>query len=503
MDTTMSNTTVNAVQLELAIRQLEKRNTAQRESLAEFVKYYREFEKKEKLDRNRHIELICMKLEDVYYGRTKRLMINVPPRSLKTQIVSIAFPAWCLWKDSSIQFMGISYASGLAEDNSRDCRNMYVSDSYRTIFPRAAAVKKDQDTKKYWKTTDEWHYYASWSTGTITGKWCSIMLIDDPLKPDESMSETVRPAVNNNFHDTLKSRLNSKQDGAIVIIMQRLHDDDLCGHLIDLEDRGIWEKWEKLIIPAIAEQDEEYPEVGIIRKAWDSFFPKRFPLDILNQLKQEKSLTFYCQYQQSPFNKETQEFHLDWVRYHGTEGLPTPPWLRIFTTVDPAFKLKQHNDNSCVMTCWFVWDKMYILEYTAWKWSADVLQDKIIYHIKKRSPEKTGIEAYQAQSMIVTFLKKKLQEMRLHTTIEEVTQTGDKLTKIRKLVPLYRDWCIFHKLGMDMLENEMIKFPRWKHDDVIDALQMVYSLYELQPNSWIQHFDLKMEWNEYGDPVYT
>ena len=96
MDTTMSNTTVNAVQLELAIRQLEKRNTAQRESLAEFVKYYREFEKKEKLDRNRHIELICMKLEDVYYGRTKRLMINVPPRSLKTQIVSIAFPAWCL-----------------------------------------------------------------------------------------------------------------------------------------------------------------------------------------------------------------------------------------------------------------------------------------------------------------------------------------------------------------------------------------------------------------------
>jgi len=65
------------------------------------------------------------------------------------------------------------------------------------------------------------------------------MLIDDPLKPDESMSETVRPAVNNNFHDTLKSRLNSKQDGAIVIIMQRLHDDDLCGHLIDLEDRGI------------------------------------------------------------------------------------------------------------------------------------------------------------------------------------------------------------------------------------------------------------------------
>lgn len=470
-------------QIEQAKRLLEQKHVKQQESLAEFVKFYRKNEKKEDLDWNRHLDLICMKLEDVFYGRIKRLMINVPPRSLKTQIVSIAFPAWAMWKDSGKQFMGISYSSWLSDDNSRDCRNMYVSDTYRKVFPRAIDIKKDQDTKKYRKNLDEGHYYAAWSTGTITGKGCDIMLIDDPLKPDEAMSETVRPSVNNNFHDTLKSRLNDKKEWAIVIIMQRLHDDDLCWHLIDLEEKWSWEEREKLIIPAIAESDESYPEVWVQRKTWDSFFPKRFPLDILYQLKSEKPLTFSCQYQQTPFNKETQEFHEDWFRYHATDNVDTPRWLRIFTTVDPAFKQKQHNDNSCVMTCWFDGDKMYILEYSVWKRTADILLEKIIYHIKKRSPEKTGIEAYQAQSMILTFLKNKLQELKIYTIIEEITQSGDKLTKIRKLVPLYKEGLIYHKQGMESLENELRRFPRWKHDDIVDSLQMVYSLYELQPNS--------------------
>ena len=82
---------------------------------------------------------------------------------------------------------------------------------------------------------------------------------------------------------------------------------------------------------------------------------------------------------------------------------------------------------------------MYILEYTVGRFPADVLLEKLVYHITKRQPEKTGIEAYQAQSMITTFLKKKLEEKGIHTLIEEITQAGDKLTKLRKLIPLYRD----------------------------------------------------------------
>lgn len=490
----MSETKKQA-QIELAMRKLEEKHEKQRNSLYEFLKFYRKEEKNEELDENWHIKELCDKLEAVYRWDTKRLMINVPPRTLKTQIASIAFPAWCMGKDASKQFMDISYASWVAEDNSRDCRNMYTSKAFRLCFPRAAAILKDQDTKKYWKNEDWWHYYASGSTGTITGKGCDIMVIDDPLKPDEAMSETVRPRVNNNFHDTLKSRLNSKTDGAIVIIMQRLHNDDLCGHLLEQERKGKGEKWEKLVISAIATRDDKKRKIG------ESFFKKRFPIDILMQLKKEKPITFSCQYQQNPVSKETQEFHEEWFRYHWGENKQKPAWLRIFTTCDPAFKKWQENDNTCIMTWGFDGDTMYILEYSVGKWSADKMIDKIIYHIRKYKPEKVGIEAFQAQSMIITFLKKKLQELSLHANIEEIRQTGDKLSKIRKLVPMYRDWLIYHTENMIELEEELKAFPRGKHDDMIDAEQMLYDLYTIQPNSWWYTDNIEMDWDEYWRPI--
>jgi hypothetical protein len=186
--------------VEYATRILEDQHALQRDSFYEFVKYYWEVEKKTKLDDNRHIQEICIQLEEVYHGRLKRLMINIPPRSLKTELASIAFPARCLGKKSETQFMGVSYSASLAQDASRTCRDMYVSKTYRMIFPRAAALLKDQDTKQFRKNKKGGHYYATGSSGTIIGKGCDIMIIDDPLKPDDAMSETTRPAINKNYH---------------------------------------------------------------------------------------------------------------------------------------------------------------------------------------------------------------------------------------------------------------------------------------------------------------
>jgi len=479
---------------ELACRLLEEKFEIQRNSLYEFLIYYWKTEKKINIDENRHIKQICDKLEDVYYGRTKRLMINVPPRSLKTEIVSRIFPARCLGKRNEIKFMWISYSSGLAQDNSWDCRAIYQSDTYKTVFPRSNPLKDDQNTKQHRENTLWWQYYASWATGTITGKWCDIMVIDDPLKPDDAMSDVVRVWVNNNFHNTLVSRLNNKTEWAIVIIMQRLHDDDLCWHLIE-QELSWGEKREKLIIKGIAEDDEEF------RKKGESFFEKRFPLSILQGIKKQDPQSFSSQYQQEPTNKETQEFHEERFKYHWTEVLPTPSYLRIFTAVDPAFKQGQDNDNTAIITVWFAEDRAYILELTAGKFTADVMQDKIIYHIRKRSPEKVWVEAFQAQSMILTFLKSQLNKIWLHALIEEIVQTGDKLSKIRKLLPLYRNWLIYHnRIDCWELENELKKFPRGKHDDMIDVLQMVYNMYELQPNNGAYKASVNMQWDADWNP---
>lgn len=482
---------------ELAYRRLEEMFAKQRDSLYEFLLYYWETEKKITLDQNWHIKLICQKLEDVFYGRCKRLMINVPPRSLKTEIVSRIFPARCLGKKHWIKFMGISYSSWLAQDNSGDCRAIYQSDTFKSIFPRIPELKEDQNTKQHWENIEWWQYYASGATGTITGKWCDIMVIDDPLKPDDAMSDVVRIWVNNNFHNTLYSRLNDKVEWAIVIIMQRLHDDDLCWHLIAQEER--WEKREKVVIKAIAEEDDEN------RKKGDSFFEKRFPIELLHMMKRKSQETdwwivFSSQYQQEPTNKETQEFHEEWFKYHWTDGIQTPANLRIFTAVDPAFKQGQENDETSIITWWFVENRLYILEITAGRFTADVMQDKIIYHINKRSPEKVGIEAFQAQSMIVTFLKQELQRLWKYTILEEITQSWDKLSKIRKLISLYRSWLIYHKNWMDDLELQLKRFPRGKHDDIIDSLQMLYSMYELQPNTGIKYNNFRIEYDQYWIP---
>lgn len=481
--------------IELAIRELEKRHSAERWSLYAFVKTYREQEKKQQLDETWHIGLICDALEKVARWEIKRLMINIPPRSLKTELIARAFPAWMLGNKPNTKFIAVSYSADLAQTNSWDARAMYESTTYKKIFPRAVGIKEDQNTKQHRTTREGGQYYATWSEWTITGIWADIIIIDDPLKPDEAVSDLKRIKVNNNYHSTIKSRLNDKTEWAIIVIMQRLHDNDLCGMLIEQEEKGIWEKWEKIIVPAIAEIDDGY------RKKWESFFPKRFPLEILEQMKKSDPAGFSCQMQQQPVNKESQEFHEEWFRYYWKWQEELPQWLRMFTTVDPAFKPWEENDQTCIMTAWFLQDRMYIMEYTAGRFPADVMLEKIIYHIRKWSPEKIGIEAFQAQSMIVTFLKNALTKQGLYCNIEEIRQTWDKSTKIRKLIPFYRNGLIYHTTDMYELESELKRFPKWKHDDIIDAEQMLYSMYELQPNTGLVSTNFQVERDRYWQPI--
>lgn len=139
---------------EQAARELEQQFAPQRGSLHAFLMYYWEKEKREKLEDNWHIRVICDALERVYRGECKRLIINIPPRSLKTEIVSKAFPVWALGNKPSIKFMDISYSSGLAEKNSGEARAMYMSETYNIVFPRHPILREDQNTKQHRENTE-------------------------------------------------------------------------------------------------------------------------------------------------------------------------------------------------------------------------------------------------------------------------------------------------------------------------------------------------------------
>src|SRR5467141_2764003 len=197
---------------------------------------------------NWHIEVIAAKLAAVRAGRIRRLIINLPPRHLKSLLASIAFPAWCLGHNPSAQILCVSYAQDLADKLARDCRSIMTSAWYRQIFGTRLAAHR-QAVQEF-ITTAQGYRLATSNGGVLTGRGADIILIDDPLKPEEALSDAQRQAANEWFDHTLYSRLNDKRHGAIVIIMQRLHEDDLVGHVLAQEP------WELVRFPAIAEADE-------------------------------------------------------------------------------------------------------------------------------------------------------------------------------------------------------------------------------------------------------
>ena len=170
---------------------------------------------------NWHIEVIAAKLAAVRAGKILRLIINLPPRHLKSLMASIAFPAWCLGHDPSAQILCVSYGQDLADKLARDCRSIMMSPWYRRMFPTRLAPHR-QAVQEF-ITTRQGYRLATSTGGVLTGRGANLILIDDPLKPEEALSKARRDMTNDWYANTLYSRLNDKRRGGIVIIMQRLH----------------------------------------------------------------------------------------------------------------------------------------------------------------------------------------------------------------------------------------------------------------------------------------
>src|SRR5437660_4537019 len=209
---------------------------------------FRDLNPQAELVMNWHLEVIAAALTAVREGKIRRLIINLPPRHLKSLMASIAFPAWCLGHDPSAQILSVSYAQDLADKLARDCRSIMMSPWYRRIFPTRLAPHR-QAVQEF-ITTRQGYRLATSTGGVLTGRGADIILIDDPSKPEEALSDARRTATNEWFRNTLLSRLNDKFRGAIVIIMQRLHEDDLVGHVLGQVP------WEVACFPAIAAADE-------------------------------------------------------------------------------------------------------------------------------------------------------------------------------------------------------------------------------------------------------
>ena len=198
---------------------------------------------------NWHIQLICGEVDRIRTEPNTKLAIALPPRSLKSIIASIGLPAWLLGHDPSLEVVCASYGQELADQLSSDCRRIMLAPWYRRLFP---ATLLDKQAIGHLATTAGGKRYATSVGGSLTGMGADVIIVDDPMKPDEALSDVERKKANDWARHTAFTRLNKKADDRIVIVQQRLHEDDMIGHVGEIAG------FELLSFPAIAQEPEQH-----------------------------------------------------------------------------------------------------------------------------------------------------------------------------------------------------------------------------------------------------
>lgn len=284
---------------------------------------------------NFHIAILAAKLEAARRGEIKRLIINVPPRSLKSIIASVAFTAWLLGHDPTKKILAASYGQDLAEDLSRDCRAVMQSGWYRRLFP-TTRLDPSRLAASAFETTSGGFRRATSVGGSLTGFGADLIVVDDPCKPDEALSDVERHRANRWFSSTVVTRLNAQKDGVIVVVMQRLHEDDFVGHILSLD------QWDVVSFPAIAQEDEVHvvqTPCGAfthLRREGEALHPERESLRELQRLRHSLGPEFFsAQYLQSPTPPGGGLIKAEWFQRYAWDERPTK-FDQVFQSWDTA-----------------------------------------------------------------------------------------------------------------------------------------------------------------------
>ena len=308
-----------------------------------FTRYFFKQKFKRKFVVGRHHVEIAKALDKVLAGECTRLIINIAPRYGKTELAVKNFIAMGLAINPKAKFIHLSYSDDLARDNSRGVQEILREETYRRLFP---GTKPTSVNTRKWFTTEGGGLYAVSSAGQVTGFGAGIVdkedeedlmaeveelssvsdgsfggaiVIDDPIKPDDARSELVRDKVNQKFETTIRNRVNSRNT-PIIIIMQRLDEEDLCGYLMRLEP----DEWEVLSLPVI-----DYDEKGNERALWEF----KHTLEELHDLREKNSFVFDTQYMQNPQPLEGLMYERGFTTY---EAIPVTRKHKVKAYIDTA-----------------------------------------------------------------------------------------------------------------------------------------------------------------------
>ncbi len=302
---------------------------------------------------NWHIDLICEYLQAVRDEQITRLIINVPPRSMKSTITTINFPTWWWAGEPSMRFLFASYADSLAKAHSIARRDILLSEWYQARWGEKVRLAEDQNEKREFKNTERGHMIAVPIGGGLTGRGGNCIIIDDPQSPEQADSETERLRAIRYIRKTLLSRLDDKKRGRIIMIMQRVHQKDPTAEL--LADGN----WTHLVLPAEATKKVviDFPRSHrkVERKIGDLLWPEREGKKELAIMRAGMTEVGYaCQYQQQPAPQQGAILKREWWRFYAIKGikLDAPEINNGDGVIVPAYRdlplLPTHDYDDCV-----------------------------------------------------------------------------------------------------------------------------------------------------------
>jgi predicted phage terminase large subunit-like protein len=416
-----------------------------------------------------YIELIASKLEACRSGKIKRLIINLPPRTLKSHTASVAFPAWLLGHKPSTQIICASYGQELSDKHARDCRTVMGSAFYRHLFPQTRLSQEKQSVNDF-MTTEQGFRMSTSVGGVLTGRGADFVILDDIMKPDDALSEMNRKRGNEWYGNTLLSRLNSKENGVIIIVMQRLHQDDLVGHILEQENN-----WEVLALPAIAQQDEEYRiehPLGYStyqRQNGQALHPERDSLETLIRIQKTiGDYNFQSQYQQTPMPREGGDIKKAWLSYYEKESMPERFTMKL-QSWDTASKSGELNDFSVCTTWGFYDSNFYLLDVFRKRLEYPALKRAFKEQWNRHTPSKVLIEDKSSGMALIQDL---LYEGVYGLEAVKPPPGSDKRMRFNAQAIRFESGRVLLPRNAPWLQDyvlEITGFPGTKHDDQVDS----------------------------------
>jgi predicted phage terminase large subunit-like protein len=452
-----------------------------------FTRYFLKKRDGHKFILSDHHRIMARTLDQVIAGNIKRLIINVPPGYTKTEMAVINFISRGLAINPKSKFIHISYSDNLALLNSGLIKELCTSKEYTSLYP--TTLKKDSQSKGAWYNIHNGGVMAVSSGGAITGfragrmmeGFSGAMIIDDPIKPDDAYSETIRTRVNNRFNNTFKSRL-AHEDIPVIVIMQRIHEEDPTGFLLT---GGNGEKWHHLILPVeikAKEDREPYPleyTHGIpidYDLTTGPLWEYKHTLDQILTMRESDPYTTAAQYDQRPSPLGGGMFKDEWWQYY-----KVPPVCEYrFITADTASKTKEINDRTCFQ-CWGVLDgKIYLLDLLVGKWEAPELRRNFLAFWRKhfgtgtQTVSRLRFAAVEDKSSGTGLIQDMLTEFNPPIPMQAIQRNKDKVTRAMDMIPYLASKRVYLDENATYLSDYLSEFRKFtplmthKYDDQID-----------------------------------